>query len=188
MIYYNIETTGLYVGEDAEANAEICKIEAIKCADNAIIGTFSTFVRCSNKIGATVREYVGITDEMLEKAPGVKDAISAFVDFVGEDKIAGYYVGFDLRFIEYYANEYVEFFKERFIDLFPLVEKTYGEQIRNFRFDESGGKKPLKSIVPKREKKNSLTVENVCKFFGIDSNFSAPEQLFLIAKKIGAQN
>lgn len=185
MIYFDIETTGLDCGPDSKENAEFCRIEAIKCANNAIIDRFSTFVRCNNPIKKEVSALTGITDEMLVDAPDVSAAIDDFIAFAGDDKLVGYNVDFDMLFIRYYAPDAAEFFKDRVIDLFPSVEKSYGEQIRNFQFNDIIDEILIKKGGGRRQMKNALTLENVCRFFDISSDLSSSEALFYISQKLG---
>ena len=45
-IYFDIETSGLYIGEQSEKNARILSITAIKTDGDTIIDKFATFVAC----------------------------------------------------------------------------------------------------------------------------------------------
>ncbi len=93
------ETTGLSPEWD-----EIIEIGAIKYSNNREIGRFQSLVQPSPYDDGTfidefIADLTGITNEMLENAPSAAEVIPAFADFLGEDIIIGYNVGFDINFL-----------------------------------------------------------------------------------------
>ena len=181
-VFYDFETTGIFSGE--ESTAEICRIEAIKCRDNAIIDRFSTFVNVKNRVRESVAEYIGISEESLENAPNLLSAIKSFEYFCKNSMIFGYRTDLDDGLFEYHLGERARFLKDKAVDIYPSVKDQYGELIENYDFDEKKNSVFEKFDIRRKTKKNSLTVENVCRYFGIDKNLSYPEKLFEISVKL----
>ena len=93
----DIETTGLNPYRD-----HVTELGAVKVRNNEIVAEFSKLVVYprSNKVPAFITKLNGITTELLlsEGVP-VKEAMTEFRGFIGDDIIIGYNVNFDLNFL-----------------------------------------------------------------------------------------
>lgn len=93
----DIETTGLNPYRD-----HVTELGAVKVRNNEIVAEFSKLVVYprSNKVPAFITKLNGITTELLlsEGVP-VKEAMTEFREFIGDDIIIGYNVNFDLNFL-----------------------------------------------------------------------------------------
>lgn len=71
-----------------------------------------------------ITELTGITDEMLNDAPMMKDVLPSFLDFVGDSIIVGHNVNFDINFIYDTVMKYIGIpFTNDFVDTLLLSQK-----------------------------------------------------------------
>lgn len=89
----DIETTGLF-GE-----CEIIEVSALKFRGEVLVDSFSTLIKPEQTISPFITQLTGITNEMVEFAPDIKDAMKDFYEFVGKDIIIGHNVNFDVNFL-----------------------------------------------------------------------------------------
>lgn len=99
-VVVDIETTGLDAVKD-----EIIEISAIKYRMNRRVDEFITLVKPQGEISSFITGLTGISDETVADAPTIQEAICQMVNFLGEDIIIGYNVGFDIGFLSYKLEE-----------------------------------------------------------------------------------
>lgn len=90
----DIETTGF-----DPINNKITEISAVKYRSNRKVDEYATLVYIDEKIPDIITKITGITNEMLEGAPDLSEAIKGFIEFIGEDIIIGHNITFDLAFL-----------------------------------------------------------------------------------------
>lgn len=93
-IVIDIETTGLNTEWD-----EIIEISAIKISNNSQLDKFSTLIKPREPIPKFIVELTGITNQMVESAPSIKEALPGFLKFIGDAVLVGHNVNFDINFI-----------------------------------------------------------------------------------------
>lgn len=110
-VVVDTETTGLDFDD-----CSLIEISAIRYVDNAETARFSslvkppltTFYRCGSDgsisaveyyVDSFISELTGITNEMLEDAPGPEEVLPAFLDFIGGAVLVGHNVSFDINFL-----------------------------------------------------------------------------------------
>ena len=94
-VIFDLETTGLWPDADS-----IVEISGIRVRKGSPAEEFSTLVNPGRHIPRGASMINGITDEMVAGAPGEEEALRAFLDFAGEDVLAGHNIhSFDMKFI-----------------------------------------------------------------------------------------
>lgn len=144
-IVIDIETTGL----DLEY-CSIIEIAAIKVRNRKIVDTFNLLVKpikwyyldndnyeeedffpFSEVTGCYyvndfITKLTGITNEMLESAPQLKDVLKKFRSFIGTDTLIGHNVNFDINFLYIaFENELKESLTNDFIDTMRFSRKVF---------------------------------------------------------------
>lgn len=122
-VVLDIETTGFDSSYD-----EIIELAAIRVIDNIQVDYFSSLVKPINPIGDFITNLTGITNDMVSKAPNIKDILPQFYEFIGNDVIVGQNVNFDINFIyDNLMNFSNEAFDNDFIDLLKISRKVLPE-------------------------------------------------------------
>lgn len=100
-VMFDLETTGTSYISDS-----IIEISAVKVVQAQVTDTFSTLVNPQRAIPYHATQVNGITDEMVEDAPLLADALPDFLEFAGDFVLAGHNIqSFDLKFIYRAAKE-----------------------------------------------------------------------------------
>lgn len=132
----DLETTGLSARWD-----HIIEIAAVRYRNGEPVDRFQTLVRPplteyydddDNEYTAFVEPYIsrltGITNEMLEEAPTIKDALPQFLSFVNQSTIVGYNVSFDVNFIfDACIDELGLEFSNNYVDVLRIARKLFPE-------------------------------------------------------------
>ena len=90
----DIETTGLDPKYD-----EIIELSAIRYRNFKEAEKYQTLVKPSEEISDFITELTGISNEMVENAPNIKEALPEFIKFIGQDVVLGHNSNFDINFI-----------------------------------------------------------------------------------------
>ena len=124
-VVVDTETTGLSPTWD-----DLIEIAAVRYHGGTEIARFQSLIQPPNgpEIDPFIIELTGITPDMLRDAPGTADVVSRFADFLGNDIIVGYNVGFDVNFL--YDN-YIHYLHRPltndFINVTRIARKLYPE-------------------------------------------------------------
>ena len=125
----DIETTGLSPLCD-----DIIEIGAVRYSAGKEVGRFQSLVQPPDVyddgtfIDKFIESLTGITNEMLANAPKTEEAIRAFDEFLGDDIIIGYNVGFDVNFIyDCYVSYLDKPFTNDYIDIMRFFFFFYPE-------------------------------------------------------------
>lgn len=116
-VVVDIETTGLRAQSDS-----IIEISAIKYINGKKAGEFSELINPEkNGITPFIMGLTGITYDMVKNARDELSVLKSFDDFVGDYKIVGHNVKFDISFIDYaFKNRFNKAFDNEFIDTLKL--------------------------------------------------------------------
>ena len=93
-VAFDIETTGLNAQTD-----RMTEIGAIRFSGDRILETFNTFVDPERHIPPDITTLTGIRDADVQGAPKEKDALGAFMAFVGDRPIIAHNAHFDVGFM-----------------------------------------------------------------------------------------
>ena len=99
MIVFDLETTGL-----SNRTARIIEIGAVKIKGGKVIEEFDTFVDPECEISEEITKLTSITNDMVVGAPKEKEAVKAFLDFVGDRMLIAHNANFDVGFIRVAAE------------------------------------------------------------------------------------
>lgn len=91
----DVETTGLNPKEE-----KIIEIGAVKVVDGQIAERFQSFVKPGRLLEPRIVALTGITDEMLNDAPGQADVMGKFQEFCGDLPLVGHHLAFDYAFLK----------------------------------------------------------------------------------------
>ena len=96
-VVFDFETTGLnpFDGD------RIIEMSAVRVTDDEVSDTFSTLVNPEQPISPEATMVNGITDDMVADAPCMKEALTDFIDFIGDDILVGHNIrSFDMNFLK----------------------------------------------------------------------------------------
>ena len=85
IVCFDIETTGLKVEREA-----ITEIGAVVLRNGEVAERFQTFVNPNRRLTPEIVGLTGITDAMLADAPQLKEALTSFLEFVGDRPLAAH--------------------------------------------------------------------------------------------------
>ncbi len=121
-VCFDIETTGLKVDREA-----ITEIGAVVLKNGEVTDRFQTFVNPKRKLTPEIIGLTGITDEMLKDAPELKEALTAFLDFVDGRPLAAHNAEFDIGFIRAGCRQVGLPFEPTYVDSLILAQNLLPE-------------------------------------------------------------
>jgi len=130
-IVFDLETTGFSASTD-----RIIEIGAVRIRGQQIIDSFSTFVNPGRKLTTEIVNVTGITDEMLEGAPGEEEALQAFYRFIGNEQatLVAHNASFDMGFLRATAKRCNLKCQFSSIDTVPLSRSLF-KQLKKHSLD-----------------------------------------------------
>ncbi len=94
IVAFDTETSGAYA-----LGSEIVEFAAVKYRSGQIVDRFQTLLRPKKPMSDFIIGIHGITNEMVEEAPLMKDEISKIRDFLGISVLVAHHAPFDLGFL-----------------------------------------------------------------------------------------
>ena len=110
--------------------ADLVEIAAVKVKGGKITDRWSTFVNPGRPIVGN--QMHGIKDADVKKAPSPADAARQALAFIGDSKIVGHSVGFDLGFIEAALADGTHFDSGRYLDTLTIAREGYPD-LENYK-------------------------------------------------------
>ena len=95
-VVFDVETTGL----SPQAGDRIVEIAAVRYKGRRRLGSFSSLLNPQREISPAAFTVNHISQDMLDSAPLASKVLPEFLEFAADACLAGYNVGFDLRFLE----------------------------------------------------------------------------------------
>ena len=129
IVCFDIETTGLKVIREA-----ITEIGAVVLKNGKITETFQTFVNPERRLTPEIIGLTGITDAMLADAPSLKEALTAFLQFVNGRPLAAHNAEFDISFIRAGCRKVGLEFEPTYIDSLILAQNLLPE-LHKYKLD-----------------------------------------------------
>lgn len=118
-ILMDLETTGLHEEKNQIIEIGLLKLSGGKREE------FHSLIQIDGELPESITELTGITREML-KRDGIKqrEAMLAFMEFVGNTILVGYNIKFDIRFLKMeFQRLGLEWKERKYIDILSLVKK-----------------------------------------------------------------
>ena len=127
------ETTGF----SPEHGDEIISLAAAKWNGSHNDEPFHSYVAIQSEIPPAVIELTGITREHLYHAPPLDKVIPHFFNYIGSSVLLGYFVGHDIKFINYFLwKKYRSRITHRVLDLYGIMP-LLDTRLENATFDEA---------------------------------------------------
>lgn len=141
VVVFDLETTGFfpYTGD------RILSIGAVKMIGTKIIEseTFYSLIYCDSLLSEEVKELTGITQEMVEKAPSLRDVLKDFYRFIKSDVLVAHHAIHEQQFMRHATWLALrKSFQHRIVDTSFLTKIAYKE-------------------------KQLVTLDECCKYYGI---------------------
>lgn len=105
IVIIDIETSGLYCGEDGKEPARILKVDATKIERGKIGESFSLFVACSKYLNKNIRVITGISNKDLKGAPRIKTVLKKLKEFTYGYEVYARNSEFINKFLSYYCKK-----------------------------------------------------------------------------------
>lgn len=116
-VVFDLETTGL----DREKD-RITEIGAVIVKNGVLGEKFETFVNPGMHIPNEVTNLTGISDEDVSGAPDQKEALLAFIEFVGNRPLVAHNADFDMGFISAACERYGVVFPNTYLDTLAIAQ------------------------------------------------------------------
>ena len=129
IVCFDIETTGLKVEREA-----ITEIGAVVLRNGEVAERFQTFVNPNRRLTPEIVGLTGITDAMLADAPQLKEALTSFLEFVGDRPLAAHNAEFDISFIRAGCRKVGLPFDPTYVDSLILAQNLLPE-LHKYKLD-----------------------------------------------------
>lgn len=127
-VVFDIETTGLSATRD-----KIIEIGAVKIESGAITERYQSFVNPGETLSHFTTELTDITDEMLENAPTIEEALPGFLKFIEGSILVAHNAMFDIGHIRENAKKQsLEFDDSLVIDTLNMARYFYNNELKRF--------------------------------------------------------
>lgn len=105
IVIIDVETSGLYCGENGKEPARILRVDATKVENGKVGESFSSLVACGEYINKFVRDVTGISNKTLKGAPRLKTVLKQLKDFTNGYEVYARNSEFINKFLTYYGNK-----------------------------------------------------------------------------------
>ena len=101
-VVVDLETTGL----DPYKGCEIIEIGITEIKNDEIVRNYSRLIKPKEIIPPFITELTGISNDMVDKEEGIETVLPRFRKFLGDRIMIAHNAKFDLKFLNYYLNQY----------------------------------------------------------------------------------
>ena len=105
IVIIDIETSGLYCGENGKEPARILRVDATKVENGKVGESFSSLVACGEYINKFVGDLTGISNNTLKGAPRIKAVLKQLKEFTCGYEVYARNSEFVNKFLSYYGNK-----------------------------------------------------------------------------------
>ena len=128
-VVFDIETTGT-----SFRNCKIIEIGAVKIKGGEVIDSFDIFVDPEEHIPEKITELTSITDEMVAGADKEPEAITKFLEYIGDRMLIAHNANFDVSFIKVAAERLGIRLKNTYLDTLGL-SRYLNPKLSNHKLD-----------------------------------------------------
>ena len=158
-VVFDIETTGLRNNYD-----DIIEIGAVKIVNGMSVDTYSTFVKPDKEINDVIYNITHISNDDVRNAPKIHEALSKFIEFVGDSILVAHNATFDLDFINQKIKECgLQAPVFPCIDTMQLARILYSDKLKMFSLDKVARHLKVTVETQHRALSDSITTSNVFK-------------------------
>ena len=101
LVFLDFETSGFEFTKN-----HLIEIGAYKIDEEGLEHTFDTFIKPPELISDKISRITNITNDMLAKAPNIKEVIHDFYEFIETSTIIAHNAEFDIPWLIYYFNRF----------------------------------------------------------------------------------
>ena len=131
---FDIETTGLKPDQ-----CDIIEIGAVRLHDGEIVDTFQSFIDDGVVIPNNITKLTGITQPMLEGAPGTREVLERFRAFADGSTLVAHNAAFDTGFITHHGERFGIRFPMPYADTLMLSRYLLRDVLENHKLDTISG-------------------------------------------------
>lgn len=110
IIVLDFETSGI----SPDYGDRAIEIGAVKLRGDQIVDRFQSLMNPGLRINSFIETYTGITNKMIQSAPGADEVMHAFAGFIGDTPLAAHNASFDRRFLNAEFDRIGQACKENF--------------------------------------------------------------------------
>lgn len=160
-VVFDLETTGL----DRERDM-ITEIGAVIVKNGVMGEKFETFVNPGIHIPTEVTKLTGIRDEDVAGAPGQREALEAFIEFVGNRPLAAHNADFDMGFVYEGCKRAGIDFQNPYLDTLAMAQDLMPE-LKKHTLDSVADHLSLPEFNHHRASDDAMTLGHILtNFFG----------------------
>ena len=127
---FDIETTGL-----KPEQCDIIEIGAVRLRNGEIVDSFQSFIDDGLVIPKNITELTGITQAMLDGAPGTREVLERFRAFAEGSTLVAHNAAFDTGFITHHGDRFGITFPMPYADTLMLSRYLLRDVLENHKLD-----------------------------------------------------
>ena len=105
IVIIDIETSGLYCGENDKEPARILRVDATKVENGKVSENFSSLVACGEYIPKRIKVLTGISNNTLKGSPRIKAVLKQLKEFTCGYEVYARNSEFVNKFLSYYGDK-----------------------------------------------------------------------------------
>ena len=105
IVIIDVETSGIYCGEDGKKPARILRVDATKVENGKVGESLSSLVACGEYIPKRIKVLTGISNNTLKGAPRIKAVLKQLKEFICGYEVYARNSEFINKFLTYYGNK-----------------------------------------------------------------------------------
>lgn len=96
VVVLDFETTGLR----ADLGDRVTEIAALRLCGNQVIARYEMLVNCAMRVPRHIKQFTGITQDMVDSGAPPAQAFSELLNFIGADPVVAHNAAFDQGFLD----------------------------------------------------------------------------------------